>query len=104
MQASSVIKVIQEFRKYDSDIPIGTVLCFLQLMEEPGLTVSQAIERVKLSKQSASRNLNNLTHRARRDKEGLNLARTERDPNDYRITVWYLNEEGQKLAEAIRSL
>lgn len=103
MNNDQLIKVLQLFREYENDIPTGTVLCFLKLMDSPGLTVSQAVSSLGLSKQAASRNLRNLTHRARPGKAGIDVARVQPDEEDYRVQCWYLNERGEDLAARIKA-
>ena len=102
MQTNKMIQVLRIFREYENDIPVGTMLCFLKLMDEPGLTVSRVVQSLDMSKQSASRNLRNLTHRARPGKDGIDVATTAPDPEDYRIQCWTLNERGEALASRIR--
>lgn len=102
MKANDMIQVLQIFREYENDIPVGTMLCFLKLMDEPGLTVSQVVQTLDMSKQSASRNLRNLTHRARPGKDGIDVAITTPAPEDYRIQCWTLNERGEELAKRIK--
>jgi DNA-binding MarR family transcriptional regulator len=104
MSNRKIIEVLQLFREYENDIPVGTMLCFLQLMDAPGLTVSQAASVLNMSKQSASRNLRNLTHRARPGKDGIDVARTDPDPSDYRIQCWTLNERGAALADRVKKV
>jgi len=104
MTPNKLIRAVKIFREYETDIPTGTILCFMELMQSPGLTVSQVVARMGLSKQSASRNLRNLTHRARPGKDGIDVARTESDPQDYRIQCWYLNDRGLKLADRLKQI
>jgi DNA-binding MarR family transcriptional regulator len=104
MGNQKLIQILQIFREYENDIPIGTMLSFLTLVDNPGLTVSQAVGLLDMSKQSASRNLRNLTHRARPGKAGIDVAITRPDDNDYRIQHWYLNERGKELAARIEAL
>jgi DNA-binding MarR family transcriptional regulator len=103
MSNDRFIKVLQLFREYENDIPVGTILCFLKLMDEPGLTVSQVTDRLDMSKQSASRNMRNLTHRARPGKAGIDVARVQPDEQDYRVQCWSLNERGEALAARIKA-
>lgn len=104
MAPSNIVELLQVFREYENDINVGSMLCFLALMENPGLTVSQATERLGMSKQSASRNLRNLTHRARPGKEGIDVAHVVPDENDYRVQCWYLNDRGHALADRVNGI
>jgi DNA-binding MarR family transcriptional regulator len=104
MSNNKLINILQLFREYENDIPVGTMLCFLHLMDKPGLTVSQVVSSLDMSKQSASRNLRNLTHRARPGKAGIDVARVEPDEHDYRVQCWHLNERGESLAKKIKQL
>lgn len=94
-------KILQTFRDYEKDIPISSMLCFMELLDAPGLTVSQATDRLNLSKQSASRALKNLTHRARPGKAGIDVVRTEPHPDDYRVMKHYQNDRGEELARKV---
>lgn len=102
MNTNTVMQVLQVLRHHDRDMAMGTVLCFLELMGSESLTVSQAESRLNLSKQSASRALRKLTHRADPKREGLDLAHTAPDPEDYRTMHFMLNERGKALANEIR--
>ncbi|MBU2952192.1 MarR family transcriptional regulator [Marinobacter sp. F3R08] len=104
MSPKSFNKILQEFRKYENDLPISSMLCFMEILESPGLTVSQAVNGLDLSKQSASRALKNLTHRARPGKDGIDVVRAEPLPEDYRVSQHFLNERGVELEKRIRQI
>lgn len=102
MNTRELRNAIELFRTYENDIPTASILCFLLLMDRPGLTVSQAQRELGLSKPATSRNMRNLTHRARKDKKGIDVARVVPDEEDYRVQCWYLNENGQKLVKKLK--
>ena len=104
MNEQKLIRVLALFREYEADIPVGCIMAFLYLMNNPGATVSQVIHDLGFTKQSASRNMRNLTHRARPGKEGINVCRTEPDDNDYRIHRWFLNQRGEELKAKIQAI
>lgn len=105
MNFNRFIRAIQLFQEYEADIPVGTIQCFLHLCDhEEGATVSEVEARLKLGKSRTSRNMRNLTDRARPGKEGINVADARPDPKDYRVTVFTLNERGLALKEQLRQL
>lgn len=97
MNANRLINAISLFREYEEDIPLGTILCFLHLCDNDEATVSQADARFKLGKSRASRNMRNLTDRARPGKAGIDVASFRPDPDDYRIALFSLNDRGKEL-------
>ena len=104
MNENKFIQILGIFREYEADIPVGCIMAFLYLMNNPGATVGDVINDLNMTKQSASRNLKNLTHRARPGKEGINVCRTEPDERDERIKHYLLNQRGEQLKAQIRSI
>jgi DNA-binding MarR family transcriptional regulator len=96
MQVGNLMKVLNLFRQKEEDIPIGTILAFLYLMDRDSY--------FNLGKSRASRNMRNLTDRARPGKAGIGVASYEPDPNDFRVAIFKLNDEGEQLAQEIRDL
>ena len=104
MQVGKLIKILNLFREREEDIPIGTILSFLYLMDRGEATVSNVESYFQLGKSRASRNMRNLTDRARPGKAGIGVATAELDPNDFRVTIFRLNEDGQELAQKVNEL
>ncbi|MCR9187419.1 MAG: hypothetical protein NXH96_01400 [Alteromonadaceae bacterium] len=104
MQVRNLIKVLNLFREKEEDIPIGTILSFLYLMDHGEATVSNIDSYFGLGKSRSSRNMRNLTNRARPGKAGIDVASCEPDPNDFRVAIFRLNEDGQELAKRVREL
>ncbi|MET4028407.1 DNA-binding MarR family transcriptional regulator [Marinobacter sp. MBR-99] len=104
MQVGNLMKVLNLFRQKEEDIPIGTILAFLYLMDRGEATVSNLDSYFNLGKSRASRNMRNLTDRARPGKAGIGVASYEPDPNDFRVAIFKLNDEGEQLAQEIRDL
>ena len=97
MNTNRLINAISLFRDYEEDIPLGTILCFLHLCDNDEATVGQAENRFKFGKSRTSRNMLNLTDRARPGKAGIDVASTRPDPADYRVTIFFLNDRGKEL-------
>lgn len=104
MHPSHLIKILQHFRELDPDVPVSTILCFLWLMENPGMTVGDAVKFLGLTKQSASRNMANLTHRRDKNKAGMDLVIVTPDPQDIRVKRHMLNDRGKELAQAVKEI
>lgn len=104
MKANTLAKAISLFREYEEDIPLGTILCFLHLCENEDATVSQVEKRFKFGKSRTSRNMRNLTDRARPGKEGINVATATPDPKDFRVALFNLNERGLKLKKELMDI
>lgn len=104
MNCNTLVNAISLFREYEEDIPLGTILCFLHLCDNDEATVSQVEARFKLGKSRTSRNMRNLTDRARPGKSGIDVACTRPDPNDYRVTIFSLNERGLELKKKLHDL
>ncbi|AHI29721.1 hypothetical protein [Marinobacter similis] len=101
MNANVLINAISLFREYEEDIPVGTILCFLHLCDNDEATVSQVENRFKFGKSRTSRNMRNLTDRARPGKAGIDVADTRPDPQDYRVSIFSLNAKGKALKEQL---
>ena len=104
MKAGQILKALRLMSTLEEDIPIGTVMAFLYLMDNPGATASQVMTVTGLGKSRVGRNLAILTARARPGKAGVDVCYFELDPSDHRVKRWYLNEHGNELAKQIRAL
>ncbi|QFS87565.1 MULTISPECIES: hypothetical protein [unclassified Marinobacter] len=104
MNTNRLINAISLFRDYEEDIPVGTILCFLHLCDNDEATVSQVDTRFKLGKSRASRNMRNLTDRARPGKAGIDVASYRPDPADFRVALFSLNDRGKELKAKLEAI
>lgn len=104
MRVENLIKVLNLFREKEEDIPIGTILAFLYLMERGEATVSSAESYFAFGKSRSSRNMRNLTDRARPGKQGIGVASSVPDEADYRVSIFRLNDSGRELADKVKNL
>lgn len=104
MDTTKLINCLNLFREYEEDIPIGTMICFLHLCENDGATVGQVENKFGFGKSRSSRNMRNLTDRARPGKPGINVAFYRPSPSDFRVTTFHLNEKGQELRDRLKKV
>lgn len=79
-----LIRAVEEFRKFDPEMPVQTVLSFLytaSLADKPeGVSIKDIGEALEVSSAAASRNVSKLTEFGVKSQGGHGLLETQEDP------------------------
>lgn len=109
-ELKSIYQVVEVIRQeVNKDLPIQQLALFLLVAERPGITMTEMCRVLRMPQGSVSRNVKQLglyldQRGGRSVPRGLDLLRTEPDPeNRCRLSV-YLTKRGQLLADTFREL
>ncbi|QQP89560.1 winged helix-turn-helix transcriptional regulator [Skermanella rosea] len=103
-EIASLMRVLEEFRKLDPDLPIQYALSFLTLAENEGISMRELAERLGIAQSSASRNVAALSKWHSFGKPGLDLVQAEEDPRERRRKIISLTPKGHALIATLRDL
>ena len=103
-EIASLMRVLEEFRKLDPDLPIQYALSFLTLAENEGISMRELAERLGIAQSSASRNVAALSKWHSFGKPGLDLVQAEEDPRERRRKIISLTPKGHALIVTLRDL
>ena len=103
-EIASLMRVLEEFRKLDPDLPIQYALSFLTLAENEGISMRELAERLGIAQSSASRNVAALSKWHSFGKPGLDLVQAEADPRERRRKIISLTPKGHTLIATLRDL
>lgn len=95
---------MEEFRKFDPQMPIQMAATFLFFAIHRGCTMRQLADATEISQSSASRNVAALSETHRAGSAGHNLLVSEQDPLDWRRKVINLTPKGQRMAATLLAL
>lgn len=95
------LKMLEEFRKLDSDMPLQTAATFLSVANEEGITMKSLGERLGISQSSCSRNVAALSKHHRLNKPGHDLVYATEDPEERRRKIVKLTPKGKRVAETL---
>lgn len=99
-----LIRALEEFRKLDPEMPVQTVLTFLNVAAKEGLSGTELAARVDLSSSSISRNITAFAQVNRFKKPGYDLLDYREDTlGDARRKVVTLNARGRTFLERVLS-
>ena len=109
MSASASIqrlaRLLDEFRKFDSELPIQHAAAFLAVSSNEGLTQKRLAQEVKLSRSSADRFCARFSQRGwPKGKPGLGLIEVLAGPEDARERHMYLTPKGRHVIKALVDL
>lgn len=96
-----LLRVMEEFRQLEPDLPSQVIHAFLAAALTPGLSIRDLQDRLGMSSASASRSFSFLSDQHRLGKEGLGLIRYEGDAQNGRIKRVFLTTKGQRLVERL---
>lgn len=99
-----LVRVLEELRTLDPDLPIQYALSFLTIAQNEGLSIRDLSERLGIAQSSASRNVAALSRWHSFGKEGLDLVRAEEDPRERRRKIVTLTEKGRDMAGRLADL
>lgn len=101
---SKALLIIDELRQVDIKMPVQMAYVFLSIAREPGLSLSDLMQRTGLSLASVSHIVANLGRRHELGTPGYDLVITEEDPFQPRSKLVRLTEKGEAVAKRIASL
>lgn len=99
-----LMRVLEEFRKLDPDLPIQYALSFLTLAANEGLSLGELATRLGIAQSSASRNVAALSAWHSFGKPGLDLVEAREDPRERRRKLVTLTPKGHALVETLRAI
>lgn len=83
-----LIRAVEEFRKFDQEMPVQTVLSFLYTAalsdKQDGVSIKDIGAALEVSSAAASRNISKLTENGVKSQGGHGLLETQEDPM-YRV-------------------
>jgi DNA-binding MarR family transcriptional regulator len=100
----AVIRVIEEMRKIDKDIPAHTVNIFLTVCMQPGITMKELSERLGIPQSTMSRNVSVLSRYKSFGEPGYDLLETDIDPTERRRKIVNLTHKGRLVQKAIAEI
>lgn len=99
-----LMRILEEFRKLDPDLPIQYALSFLTLASNEGLSLGELATRLGIAQSSASRNVAALSEWHSFGKPGLDLVEAKEDPRERRRKLVTLTPKGHALVETLREI
>lgn len=98
------LKILEEFRKIDPEMPMHMAAMFLIVANEEGITMKTLRERLGISQASCSRNVAALSNAHRLNKPGHDLLMATEDPVERRRKIVMLTPKGKRVAAALLDL
>ena len=95
------IRLLEEFRKLDSEMPIQMAATFLMVANEEGITMKNLGNRLGISQSSCSRNVAALSRWHRLGNPGHDLLYAIEDPVERRRKIVKLTPKGKRVAETV---
>ena len=110
MSGLTVLKSIQEFRKYDADIQSQTIAIFLYVaihsqgkFADTGVPMTAIADDLDMTQSSVSRNVSILAKWKWNRSEGLNFVETREDPMERRRKLVSLTNRGKRLYDSVNN-
>jgi DNA-binding MarR family transcriptional regulator len=103
-EIATVVRVLEEFRRLDPDMPIQYALSFLTIARHEGLSMGDLAQRLDIAQSSASRNIAALSKWHSFGKEGHDLVEAHEDPRERRRKIVRLTARGHHLVAVLRAL
>ena len=98
------LKVIEEFRKIDPEMPIQQASAFMYIVTHEGCTMKAVAEHLGMSQAASSRNVAALSEWHRLKRPGAGLVTSEADPYEMRRKVITLTPKGKRVAETLSNI
>ena len=104
MEIRKAGKLLETFRLLDANISAQSVVVFLYVAEQEGISMHALAEKVGLLQSTCSRTVASLTRTHRINKPGLDLLFTEEAPSDRRYKTVRLTPKGKRLWTQIQEI
>lgn len=98
------LRMLEEFRKLDPDMPTQLAATFLTIANEEGVTMKTIGDRLGISQSSCSRHVSILSKRYSIDKLGHDLVYAIEDPAERRRKIVFLTPKGKRVAESLLAI
>lgn len=102
ISVNQLLKAIAVVREAEPAMTTAQLHVFLHIMQEPGLSATDLIERTGQNMSSMSRNIRGLSDWQEPTKPGLDLIVWETDRMNRRAKVAHLNQRGKELERLIK--
>lgn len=99
-----LFKAIEEFRRFDAEIPTQTVNTFLYVATHEGCTMKDVADALGVAQSTMSRNVATLDRINRHHQPGLDLVRAVEDPAERRRKIISLTPKGRQLTARLNEL
>ncbi|GGF32889.1 hypothetical protein GCM10011611_43830 [Aliidongia dinghuensis] len=99
-----VVRVLEEFRRLDPDLPIQYALSFLTIAQREGMSMGELAQHLGIAQSSASRNIAALSKWHSFGKAGHDLVEAHEDPRERRRKLVKLTPKGQRLVEILQAI
>ena len=99
-----VVRILEELRRLDPDMPIQYALSFLTIAQNEGLSMGDLAQRLGIAQSSASRNIAALSKWHSFGKAGHDLVEAHEDPRERRRKIVRLTARGHHLVSVLRAL
>ncbi|HVJ53623.1 MAG TPA: MarR family transcriptional regulator [Aliidongia sp.] len=99
-----MVRVLEEFRRFDPDMPIQYALSFLTIAQNEGLSMGDLAQKLGIAQSSASRNIAALSKWHSFGKAGHDLVEAHEDPRERRRKIVRLTARGHHLIGILRAL
>lgn len=103
-EVTTVVHVLEAFRKLDPDLPIQYALSFMTIAQSEGISIGELAERLGIAQSSASRNVAALSKWHSFGKAGLDLVQAQEDPRERRRKIVTLTDQGRAFLEELRAI
>lgn len=94
-----LVEVVEEFRKFDPEMPAQTMLTFLVIARSPGVRIRDLEAKLGLGSSTVSRNVYALS-----EARGPDLVEAVADPSDRRAKMVRLTKRGCRVLASLRSI
>jgi len=99
-----VVRVLEEFRRLDPDLPIQYALSFLTIAQHEGMSMGELAHHLGIAQSSASRNIAALSKWHSFGKAGHDLVEAHEDPRERRRKLVELTPRGRKLVQILEAI
>jgi DNA-binding MarR family transcriptional regulator len=99
-----VVRVLEEFRRLDPDLPIQYALSFLTIAQHEGMSMGELAQHLGIAQSSASRNIAALSKWHSFGKAGHELVEAHEDPRERRRKLVQLTPKGQRLVKILQAI
>ncbi len=101
LNLKNLASAVEEFRRLDDDVPTRVLTTFLLIADAPGTGMSDIQRRMGVNQAAISRQVSHLMEWRSPRTPGLNLVRTEIDPNNRKFRLCFLTPKGEKVRDSI---